>query len=280
MLKEDSIKLFVNGIEVGNNTLSGKQSFYESQFPLRIGWTHEIERPTQSPFVGLIDEVRIWNIARTENEIRSDMNTQLKGDEQGLVAYWKFDGETNGMVLDVSPNQNHGRLIGNAKFAPYTRPIFESARGAQLTKAAAAYEKAVEIDPTSYQLYRSLAETYTKVGHSSDAEAVYLRALDAPLTQSNHDDAIQAIWTFYANKKNQDKGIAILEELRQKMENSAVLHELLGDAYKKSGDSEKAENAYAQWVEIRQRQVNQRGSAGSYQDFAEELLKKRHFYLK
>ena len=272
--KNDFMKIFVDGHEVGHRNYNGKDSFYQCRLPLRIGATHVINQVEKSSFIGQIDEVRIWNIARTENEIRSDMNTQLKGDEQGLVAYWKFDGETEGITPDASPHKNHGRLIGNAKFASYTRPIFESARGAQLTKAAAAYEKAVELDPTSYQLYRSLAETYTKGGHSSDAEAVYRRALGAPLTQSQHDDAIQAIWTFYANKKNQDRGIAILEELRQKMENSAVLHELLGDTYKKSGDSEKAENAYAQWLEIRQRQVNQQGSSGSYRDLAEELLKK------
>lgn len=58
------------------------------------------------------------------------------------------------------------------------------------------------------------------------------------------------------------------------MENSTVLHELLGDVYKKVGDTEKAENAYTQWIAIRQRQLNQRGSAGSYQDFAEKLLQK------
>ena len=272
--KRNSIKLFVNGIEVGNNTLSGKQSFYESQFPLRIGWTHEIERPTQSPFVGLIDEVRIWNIARTENEIWSDINTQLKGDEPGLVAYWKFDGETNGMVLDASPNKNHGRLIGNAKFASYTRPIFESTRSTQLAKAAAAYEKAVEIDPTSYQLYRSLAETYTKDGRSSEAETVYLRALDAPLTQREHDDAIQAIWAIYANKENQDKGIAILEELRKKMENSAVLYGLLGDAYEKADEPKKAEIAYTQWLKLWQRQVNLQGNSSTYRNFTHQLLDK------
>ena len=144
----------------------------------------------------------------------------------------------------------------------------------QLAQAAAAYESALQFEPNSYELYRSLAETYTKDGRSSEAEAVYRRALDAPLTQNQHDDAIKTIWAFYANKAHENKGIAILEELRQKMENSTVLHELLGDVYKKVGDTEKAENAYTQWIAIRQRQLNQRGSAGSYQDFAEKLLQK------
>ena len=141
-------------------------------------------------------------------------------------------------------------------------------------EAAAAYESALQLEPNSYELYRSLAETYTKDGRSSEAEAVYRRALDASLTQSQHDDAIKTIWAFYANKAHENKGIATLEELREKMENSTVLHELLGDIYKKVGDTEKAENAYTQWIAIRQRQLNQRGSAGSYQDFAEKLLQK------
>ena len=271
----NSIKLYVNGIELDNNTLSGQQSFYESQLPLRIGWSNETEIPTQSPFVGLIDDVQIWNIARSENEIRSDMNRELKGDEQGLVAYWKFNSATDGMVLDATPNKNHGKIIGNAKFTSYSRPIFRSTRSAQLTKAAVAYEKAVKLDPTSYELYTLLAETYDRSGQSSKAEEVYLRALDAPLTQRNHDDAIQAIWSFYANKQNQDKGIAIFEEFKQKKENSVMLYQLLGDVYRNVGDIEKSDRAYTQWIELRRRQLNQQGSG--YQDFAEELIRKEIF---
>ncbi len=271
----NTIKLYVNGIEIGNNDFRGQQRFYESHLPLRIGWTHETETPTQSSFVGLIDDVRIWNIARRGNQIRSDMNTELNGDEQGLVAYWKFNGVKDGMVQDATHNKNHGRIIGNVKFTPYSRPIFESAKSAQLTEAAAAYEKAVKIDPTSYELYTLLAETYNRSGQPSKAEEVYIRALDAPLTQRNHDDAIQAIWSFYANKKNRDKGIVILEKLKQKKENSVVLFQLLGDVYRSVGDTEKSDHAYTQWIELRRRQLIQQGSG--YQDFAEELLKKEMF---
>ena len=96
--KRNVMRLFINGVEVGTTDFKGQESFYESRKPLRIGWTHEEERPTQSPFVGLIDEVRIWNVARTGAEIRSDMNSQLTGDESGLIAYWKFDGATDGVV--------------------------------------------------------------------------------------------------------------------------------------------------------------------------------------
>ena len=271
--RRNEMKLFINGNGIGKRDL-GTDSVYQSRLPLRIGWTSEEDVTTHGSFAGYIDEVRIWNVARTVSKIRSDMNTPLTGNEPGLVAYWKFDEHTEGIVYDASANKNDGRFIGNAKLASYTRPVFESFNPEQLAQAAAAYEKAIQFEPNFYELYRSLAETYTKDGRSSDAEAVYRRALDAPLTQSQHDDAIEAIWAFYANTAYENRGIAILEEFSQKMENSTVLHERLGDVYQKVGETEKAENAYTQWIAIRQRQLNQRGSARSYQDFAEKLLQK------
>ena len=272
--RRNDMRLFINGNEVGSRDL-GAASVYQSRLPLRIGWTSEEDSPDHGSFAGHIDEVRIWNVARTVSKIRSDMNTPLIGNESGLVAYWKFDEHTEGIVYDASANKNDGRFSGNAKLVSYTRPIFESFNPEQLAQAAAAYESAIQFEPNSYELYRSLAETYMKDGRSSDAEAAYRRALDAPLTQNQHDDAIAAIWASYANTAHENRGIAILEELRGKMENSTVLHERLGDVYTKVGDTKKAENAYTQWIAIRQRQLNQRGSAGSYQDFAEKLLQKQ-----
>ena len=269
----NDMKLFINGHEVGSRDL-GADSVYQSRLPLRIGWTSEEDITTHASFAGYIDEVRIWNVARTVSKIRSDMNTPLTGNETGLLAYWKFDEHTERIVSDASENKNDGRFIGDAKLASYTRPFFESFNPEQLAQAVAAYQSALQFEPNAYELYRSLAETYTKDGRSAEAVAVYRRALDAPLTQSQHDAAIEAIWAFYVNTAHENKGIAILEELRQKMENSTVLHERLGDVYIKVGDTKKAENAYTQWIAIRQRQLNQRGSAGSYQDFAEKLLQK------
>ncbi len=272
--KQDYMKVFVNGLEVGNRHFNGQDSLMQTQLPLRIGATHVTAEVETSLFIGQIDEVRIWNIARIQQEILTDMNHELNGNEQGLVAYWKFDGETNGITLDSTDNKNHGTLIGDASITPYVRDVFESTKASHFTKAAVAFNKAIELDPTSYELYRSLVESYTKLGQISNAEKVYIRALDAPLTQDNHNDAIKALWAFYSNTENQNNGIAKLEELQQKIKNNAALYELLGDAYEKAGEPEKAKNAYTQWVELRQRQVNQQGSASTYRDFAREILDK------
>jgi hypothetical protein len=42
-------------------------------------------------FVGVIDEIRIWNIPRTSADIVNTMHASLKGDEVGLVAYYRLD---------------------------------------------------------------------------------------------------------------------------------------------------------------------------------------------
>ena len=273
----DSMQLFIDGVEVRNRNFRGKKLLYKSRLPLRIGWTHEEERPTQSPFVGQIDEVRIWNIARTEAEISTDMNKQLNGDEPGLVGYWKFDEETEGKIADTSPNKNDGKRIGNTKLEPYTRPIFVSLRPEQLAKSISSYEKAVELEPTSYQLYDLLAQTYRKTAQPSQAEATYRQALDAPLKQSEHDSAISAISALYANEGQENKHIAFLEEIKPTMDESAVLHELLGDLYKKAGDSEKAEIAYTKWLQIREKALNSEQSTWRHLDFVKELLDKGLF---
>lgn len=62
---------------------------------------------------GRIEEARFWNIARTETQIGASYNTELGGNESGLVFYYKFDGEATCDVQDCSPNQLHGTREGS-----------------------------------------------------------------------------------------------------------------------------------------------------------------------
>ncbi len=53
---------------------------------------------------GYLSEVRIWNVARTQEEIQSTIRIPLAGDEPGLVGYWPLHTD----FLDYSPGQHHG----------------------------------------------------------------------------------------------------------------------------------------------------------------------------
>ena len=268
------IKLFIDGAEVGSRDFRGNRNIYESSLPVRIGGSHEEEWVTHASFVGQIDRVSVWNVALTAEEIRSNMNARLKGDEPGLVGYWKFDEEVEGNVPDVSPNKSNGKLVGDAKLGSYTRQIVTVAGAEQLTQAAAAYQKAVQLEPTSYELYNLLAQTHEKADQLSEAEAVYRQALEASLEDSEHDAVIRSIWKLYADKDQRDKGIAVLEELRPKIGTSTSLLELLGDAYKAAGDAEKADAVYTEWLAIRQKEANRRQSPAGYRSLARQILDK------
>jgi len=58
-----------------------------------------------------MDEVRMWDYARTQEEIQETMNDQLTGNESGLVAYYPMDIH-NQYLLDRSGNNYHGVMIG------------------------------------------------------------------------------------------------------------------------------------------------------------------------
>ncbi len=100
-------RLFVNGALV--KEVATAQVLQPSDFPLMIG---RASYPNEErPFFGKIDEVRVWNVARSESQIQGYRNTRLEGVEAGLVGYWAWDQGTAG---DGSLAGNHGSLKGSA----------------------------------------------------------------------------------------------------------------------------------------------------------------------
>ena len=68
-------------------------------------------------YKGAIDEVRIWNVARTAADIERDYGRYLVGNETGLMAYYTFDYAVASSFFDISYNginynQNHGVVSG------------------------------------------------------------------------------------------------------------------------------------------------------------------------
>ncbi|NQT24134.1 S8 family serine peptidase [candidate division KSB1 bacterium] len=61
-------------------------------------------------FIGLIDELRIWGITRTQEEIERDFNIRLNGLEEGLAAYWPMDEGCGDFIMDHTGNNNTGVL--------------------------------------------------------------------------------------------------------------------------------------------------------------------------
>jgi PKD repeat protein len=62
-------------------------------------------------FDGIIDDVRIWNIVRTETEIQQNLGACLTGNETGLVAYWDLNDAWGTEIVDETGNNSNGSII-------------------------------------------------------------------------------------------------------------------------------------------------------------------------
>ena len=71
-------------------------------------------------FVGVIDEIRLWNTVRTAEEIQSTLYTNFSGAEPGLVGYWTFDDGTAG---DGSAAGYDGTLQADAQVIIVDPPV-------------------------------------------------------------------------------------------------------------------------------------------------------------
>ena len=63
-------------------------------------------------FRGDIDDVRIYNRALTQAQIRETMNVELQGNEPGLSGYWRFNDGQGQIANDSSPSALDG-ILGN-----------------------------------------------------------------------------------------------------------------------------------------------------------------------
>ena len=105
--------LYINGIL---QTISGSALNVNSNSdPIRIGSDY-----ASRFFDGRIDEVRIWDIARDQNDILNTMDSTLNGSEDGLVAYYNFN-EGSGIVLnDLTGNGHNGTVVGGLWASGYS----------------------------------------------------------------------------------------------------------------------------------------------------------------
>jgi len=79
-----TMKIYVNGVE--QNSIAQTGAFDVSASTFKIGgWAGA------QYWNGSIDEVRIWNTARTQTELRENKHLTLKGSESNLVAYYQFN---------------------------------------------------------------------------------------------------------------------------------------------------------------------------------------------
>jgi hypothetical protein len=82
-----ALRTYVNGVVRITTMATGNQMLKTAVGPLVMG----CNPPYFGCFNGLFDELRVWSVARTADEIMANYDKGVVGNEAGLVGYWKFD---------------------------------------------------------------------------------------------------------------------------------------------------------------------------------------------
>jgi hypothetical protein len=105
-------RIYVNGVSIG---VTGNVISADANLDFQLGVAHT--SPIFEPFSGSMDEVRIWNVTKTQAEIAAGMNLSLTGSEANLVGLFAMDqgnvAQSNTGLLtliDKSNINNHAAL--------------------------------------------------------------------------------------------------------------------------------------------------------------------------
>ena len=147
-------RVFVDGVALRSEPLSGPMHIDDSELVIGRG---DPEYSSGEYFDGAVDEIRVWNVARSPAELQESLNASLTGKEPGLVAYWNFDDAT---AQDQSGHGNRGLLTGQAQVVEAARSPGSSPPPAEKTpekKPELSVEKRLE---TLEDLWRHLNDIY------------------------------------------------------------------------------------------------------------------------
>ena len=101
------ISFYINSIPAGSATVG---VIYQDALAMNIGR----QQPSACQcnyFNGAMDELRIWNVARTPAEIAANYYRSVAVNSPGLAAYYKFDEGTGTLTADATANGNNGTLV-------------------------------------------------------------------------------------------------------------------------------------------------------------------------
>ncbi|MBI5647295.1 MAG: carboxypeptidase regulatory-like domain-containing protein [Ignavibacteriae bacterium] len=95
-------RLYINGVQKGSAGFAGASP--SSQASLLVGTSDPQFGPAQAyALAGRLDELRLWNVARSAADIANTFRLEFESGAAGLTGVYHFDGD----VLDQSVSANH-----------------------------------------------------------------------------------------------------------------------------------------------------------------------------
>lgn len=112
-VKEDNriLKIYLNGVL--DNVLCIDAANIDQPVLVEFGRNVYATNSNLRPFNGKMDDLKIWDIAKSNREIFNDFQQEHDGTEAGLLHNYKFDVQSD-TIFDCSANKNHGTRKGSS----------------------------------------------------------------------------------------------------------------------------------------------------------------------
>lgn len=124
-------RIFVDGIKLVERInpsypLRQLRTIERTSLQTQIGSTNALydDQERNRTFLGNMDEIRIWNRALTDTEVRCEYTRSLQGNEPGLILYYRCnDNPATQNLCDATGNAHWGRLRSGARLDTNLRVI-------------------------------------------------------------------------------------------------------------------------------------------------------------
>lgn len=151
---------------------------------------------------GQLSDIRIWNYGRSVQEIKEYMNRELRGDETGLVGYWKLN-EGEGIIAnDYSVAGSDGLVYGTATWG-WGRTVATLTPGGKFGNAVAVEESAtnllldsLDLTTANWTKNATIAKSFVSPDNDLTAFKVTPTAMNNNISQTYTVDPATKTFTF------------------------------------------------------------------------------------
>lgn len=116
VLSPTNAQFFVNGLPLGETT--NGINLGVTGAPFTIGAAYNDSGNLSNHFAGKLDEVRVWNVARSRADITNQMFQAATGTDPNLVACYHFDEASCIAAYDATTNRLNGMLVNRPVHVP------------------------------------------------------------------------------------------------------------------------------------------------------------------
>jgi hypothetical protein len=192
---QTSIKIYINGnLDASLNTNATLPTGSESWYIGKRWDANEF-------FRGVMDEIRVWNVARTQAQIQASMNSTVPTNSTGLRAYYKLDESAGTSPADATGNGYNGTLTNGSTWqVPSTSIVggsqatFSWSPGGQTTNVITATTSGTYTAVVTSASGCSSAPVSSSIiigGVASSSQTVCPGLLPSPITLTNYSGSIQ-----------------------------------------------------------------------------------------